>query len=644
MDGRKEMKLSLFFISFLLLPYLTQLIYVPNCGSFPLQSVLKPPIHVAAIIESDAGILGTTNHAFLFHQIHCALNEQHSKVQIDGWKVDNEYKTCTNINSVNPTENIVQAAAFSSPPEHSRTLCEILEVAKKCAKQYSKNGIGTEKLHIVAGLLLHDEIGNCKIEEMFPSINFHLTIFWVHGHRKPPSVHSEIIDYAILESITDITPKDGWIMPEVSLEQLKEAQEAGNGNPIFDSLYLRLKRMSDNAKGRTTTRKSRRSPRMKEIQLTTPIASMSSLPSATAATTSPMMTTEILSPEKSNVASFLFDCETTAAASKSDESGKIQKRFADDNEMFSPCLLLFLLRLLPGNSSTNLNNYGISAKHISSADYYDISSKSSIVGSSDTTVTSTTTEETTVASNITSSTESFYANEILNATKNVAEEELSFLEEIGKAFGDKDHGILYLLLIILFVLLILCGISILIYCLWPKTDHYEVHSKTKPTDGNSNTVGGKAAAPKNGTAAKTPTSTESAKKKKQNSSNKDAASSNKKQNSNVNKKTSDVSSKKSPDKSVLRKSPHQENPSKKEAVNQQKSITSHSISSLSDRTQTNIEVPPPPISPAGITPAPSALSLVENTNMKFNDNKNFEAPRELQPPGNDNNNNPLSLY
>uniref|UniRef100_A0A914QG79 Uncharacterized protein n=1 Tax=Panagrolaimus davidi TaxID=227884 RepID=A0A914QG79_9BILA len=216
----------------------------------------------------------TTNHAFLFHQIHCALNEQHSKVQIDGWKVDNEYKTCTNINSDNPTENIVQAAAFSSPPEHSRTLCEILEVAKKCANQYNKNGIGTEKLHIIAGLLLHDEIGNCKIEEMFPSINFHLTIFWVHGHRKPPSVHSEIIDYAILESITDITPNEGWIMPEVSLEQLKEAQEAGNGNPIFDSLYLRLKRMSDNAKGRTTTRKSRRSQRTKEIQLTTPIASL----------------------------------------------------------------------------------------------------------------------------------------------------------------------------------------------------------------------------------------------------------------------------------------------------------------------------------------------------------------------------------
>uniref|UniRef100_A0A914QT98 Uncharacterized protein n=1 Tax=Panagrolaimus davidi TaxID=227884 RepID=A0A914QT98_9BILA len=648
MDGRKEMKLSLFFISFLLLPYLTQLIYVPNCGSFPLQNALKPPIHVAAIIESDAGTLGTKNHAFFFLQILCALNEQHSKVQTDGWKVDNEYKTCTNINSDNPTENIIQSAAFSSPPEHSRTLCEILEVAKKCAKQYNKNAGGTEKLHIIAGLLLHDEIGNCKIEEMFPTVNFHLTIFWVHGHRKPPSVHSEIIDYAILESITDITPKDGWIMPEVSLEQLKEAQEAGNGNPIFDSLYLRLKRMSDNAKGRTTTRKSRRSQRTKEIQLTTPTASMSSLPSTTTATTSPMMTTEILLPEKSNLASFLFDCQTAAVASKSEESGNIKKRFADDNEMFSPCLILFLLRLLPGNSSTNLNNYGkmvegISATHISSADYNDISS-TSIAGSSDTTVTSTistTTEETTVAPNITSSTESFNANEILNTTKNAAEEELSFLEKFGEAFGNKNHGILYLLLIILFVLLVLCGISILIYCLWPKTDHYDVHSKTKPSDGNGNTVAGKAAAPKDGT----PTSTESAKKKKQNSSNKDAASSNK--NSNVNKKTSDVSSKKSPVKSILTKSPHQklQNPSKKEAVNQQKPITSHSISSLSDRSQTNIEIPPPPISPAGITPAPSALSLVENTNMKFNDNKNFEAPPELQPPGiNNNNNNPLSLY
>uniref|UniRef100_A0AC35GED7 Uncharacterized protein n=1 Tax=Panagrolaimus sp. PS1159 TaxID=55785 RepID=A0AC35GED7_9BILA len=107
------MKLSLFFISFLLLPYLTQLTYAPNCGSFPLQNVLKPPIHVAAIIEADAGIVGTSNHAFLFLQIHCALYEQHSQVQIDGWKVDNEYKTCTNINSDNPTENIIQAAAFS---------------------------------------------------------------------------------------------------------------------------------------------------------------------------------------------------------------------------------------------------------------------------------------------------------------------------------------------------------------------------------------------------------------------------------------------------------------------------------------------------------------------------------------------------
>uniref|UniRef100_A0AC35FN14 Uncharacterized protein n=2 Tax=Panagrolaimus sp. PS1159 TaxID=55785 RepID=A0AC35FN14_9BILA len=407
--------------------------------------------------------------------------------------------------------------------------------------------------------------------------------------------------------------------------------------------------MSDNAKGITTTRKSRLPPRIQE--LTTPTASMSYLPSTATSTTSPMMTTEILSSEvlnaeKSNLASFLYDCQTIAAASKSDESGKIQKRFADDNEMFSPCLIFFLLRLLPGNSSTNLNNYGkmvkgISATHSSSPDNYHISS-TSIAGSSDTTVTSTvstTSEEITVAPNISSLTEFVNATGILNTTKKAAEEELSFLEELGEAFGDKDHGILYLLLIILFALLILCGISILIYCLWPKTGHYEEHSKTKPSDANSNTVGGKATT-KDGTTAKTPTSTESAKKKQQNSSNKDVASSNKQQNSN----TSDVSSKKSP---VLKKSPphqKQQNPSKKEAVIQQKPITSHSVSSLSDRSQTNIEVPPPPISPAGITPAPSALSLVENTNMKFNDNKNFEAPPELQPPGINNNNNPLSLY
>uniref|UniRef100_A0A914Q4J1 Uncharacterized protein n=1 Tax=Panagrolaimus davidi TaxID=227884 RepID=A0A914Q4J1_9BILA len=420
---------------------------------------------------------------------------------------------------------------------------------------------------------------------MFPSINFHLTIFWVHGHRKPPSVHSEIIDYAILESLTDITPKEGWIMPEVSLEQLQEAQGAGNGNPILNSLYLRLKRMSDNVKGITTTRKSRRTQRMQEIS----IASMSSLPSTTIATTSPMMTTKILLPEikvlnhhinlnaeKSNVASFLY----------------------------------------AGSSDTNV-----------------------------TSTVSTTTKEITVAPNISSSEEPFNAAEILNTTKNAGEEELSFLEEIGEAFGDKDHGILYLLLIIFFVLLIFWGISILIYCLWPKTDYYEVHSKTKPFDGNSNTVGGEATT-KDGTAAKTPTLTESAKKKKENSSNKGAASSNEKQNSNVNKKTSDFSSKKSPVESILTKSPHQkqQNPRKKEAVNQQKPITSHSVSSLSDRSQqTNIEIPPPPISPAGITPASSALSLVEKTNMKFNDNKNFEAPPELQPFG-INNNNPLSLY
>uniref|UniRef100_A0A914PH79 Clp R domain-containing protein n=1 Tax=Panagrolaimus davidi TaxID=227884 RepID=A0A914PH79_9BILA len=280
-------------------------------------------------IETQYNRISTINHAFLFLQIHCALYEQHSQVQIDGWKVDNEYKTCTNINSDNPTENIVRAAAFSSPPEHSRTLCEILEVAKKCANQYNKNGIRTEKLHIVAGLLLHDEIGKCKIEEMFPSVNFHLTIFWVHGHRKPPSVYSEIIDYAILESLTDISPKEGWIMPEVSLEQLQEAQEVGNGNPILDSLYLRLKRMSDNAKGITTTRKSRRTQRMQE----TSTASMSNIPSTTI--TSPMMTKKnllpkikVLNAERSNVASFLYDCQTAL------ESGKIKKRFADDIEMF----------------------------------------------------------------------------------------------------------------------------------------------------------------------------------------------------------------------------------------------------------------------------------------------------------------------
>uniref|UniRef100_A0AC35G954 Uncharacterized protein n=1 Tax=Panagrolaimus sp. PS1159 TaxID=55785 RepID=A0AC35G954_9BILA len=300
----------------------------------------------------------TNNLAFLFLQIHCALYEQHSQVQIDGWVVDNGYKTCMNINSDNPTENIIQAASFSSPQEHPRTLCEILEVAKKCANQYNKNT--TEKLHIVVGILLHDEIGNCKIEEMFTSVNFHLTIFWVREHRKPASVHSEIVDSAILESLTDISPKEGWFMPEVSLKHIQEAKEVGNGNPIFDSLYPRLKRISDNA----------------------------------------------------------------------------------------------------------------------------------IAGFSDTTVTltvSVTKEETTVAPNIISSTESFNATVIFNATKNAVEEELSFLEEIGEVFGDKDHGILYLLLIILLGLLILCGISILTYCLWPKTDHSEVHSKTKPSNGNTDT-------------------------------------------------------------------------------------------------------------------------------------------------------------